>query len=203
MKYTDDLVHTEQIEDKKVFYAWKKDKVGIIDANNSAYNIPIKYDEIKYDEGYDIYDVDSNAIAYVRSDNKWGAYCYLVDYHERYDEKTGKLWEQEYVKKRFIAPLFDSIKVLKNDCDPLYLLVSLNGKYGILEAYSRRFVTPIVFDSIDKTIITYMNFEVFGQINGKNIRYDGKHFYEQTPYYFNYSDEYRLVKKKIEKREDK
>jgi hypothetical protein len=44
-----------------------------------------------------------------------------------------------------------------------------------------------------------MNFEIFGKIDGKDIRYDGKHFQELTPYCFNYNEEYKLIKQKIEK----
>ena len=189
----------------EVFFAYKDNKVGVIHKNLKNYNIPIKYDRIIYDDEFIIKSNNADVIAYVESNDKWGAYCYMVDFHERYSNKTNKTFEQEYVRKRFIPPLFDSIKVIydyNSAFETMFFIVSINGKYGILDAYNKRFIVPIIFDRIDNIKITYMGVEVYGEIDGKHCISKGHEVQVLTSMDVSLSDEYKLIRRKIEKRED-
>ena len=187
------------------FYAFQNEKVGVFHETKSDYNIPIKYDQIIFDSELPIRDKNSDVVAYVRKGNKWGAYCYLVDYHERYSKKDNKEYEQEYVKKRFIAPLFDSIILINNydrSFETMFFKVSINNKFGILDAFNRKFVIPVIFDNIDKVNINYMEIEAYGEIDGKTCISKGHEVQVLTTVDVKLSDEYKLIRKKIEKRED-
>lgn len=190
-------------------------RVGRVCVDKKHYNIPIKYDDIKEQKhacfskfGELVEQVSfPQGNALVKSGNLWGAYCYTEDYHFRSLKRDPDItFDQKYIKKRFVPPLFEKIEPFYYDYDEknIYLKVLLNGKIGILDVYNRNFVAPIVFDKIthfEKTKIAESyddKFVFYGYINGSYYQYDGKSFFKKDEEVF-LSEPYQNVKEKIKK----
>lgn len=193
------------------YLATLNNKIGRINPYNGAFNIPIKYDEVvevntsnvSMPNGGIICRDEKNNLVLVRLNNKWGAYCYINDYHIRYDYAHDRNFSHRYVRKRFITPLFDKIELYFIDDihTRIVLKVWLNGKCGLLDVYDRKFIAPIIFDDIlNYEEVKNDKYYVYGFINGVNSKYDGENFVKMEKINVEYSETYRLVRSRIEKK---
>ncbi len=145
------------------------DKFGRVNTRNNVYDIPARYDEIK----------DGRLVTCVRLGDKWGAYCYAFDEHCRYSHSSCDFFAQSYIKKRFVPPIFDNVRLAIYDkrSRKTFLYVTLGDKTGVLDAYDRQFVVPVVFDEIRFGV--HMNsgiFMCYGYIDGDWYMYNGDFF---------------------------
>ena len=115
---------------------------------------------LKYD---DIVELDNRAFLVIKDDNNyvdysvvavkkgrfWGAYCQIDDHQIVKLRRCN--YKQHYLKTRFVPTVFDNIDVLyiNEKTRKIYLLVYLDGKVGLLDAFDYHFIIPIVFDSIE------------------------------------------------------
>lgn len=180
------------------------------------YDIAIKYDELVEIDTSNIYVLNRgvmvrgipNSVVLVKLDGKWGAYCYLKDYHSHYISSADKEITRRYLKKRFIAPLFDKIEIHTiDDAEKrIVLRVWLNNKVGLLEVYSREFICPIVFDAItkwEKTCdggINDYGYNIYGYIDGEFYRYSNGNLVKEELVNIEYPEPYMRVREKIEKK---
>ena len=159
---------------------------------NKICSIPIIYEDVQL-EFY-----EKLKCLKVKSDGNFGIYLYLPSTKIKYDVSRDESFTYPYIKKCFISPLFQHIELQFYDEHNVYLKVSLNGKFGIIDAFNKEFVVPIVFDEI--TYFSYDNngINCYGLINGENIFYNGVSFMKTMVFEPQIDNEYKRIRKKIE-----
>lgn len=185
-------------------------KVGRISIIRKDFNIPTKYDEItkiSKDDEVDILLSKRNETKYlvdrVRIKNKVGAYCYTKDYHDRYDYSQDRSFSHEYIKKAYIAPIFDTLECLEIQ-NKLYLVVSINGKYGVLDPFKHKFICSTIFDVITKiNIMDDESLTIYGEIDGNEYYYQNNILIKNEQCEVVLSDEFVLAREKIERQAKK
>lgn len=201
-------------------------------SSNKMFNIPPRYDELfeasfslfnkNYSHSFSLDDDIENQndllnmscpcptkyVVLTKKGNLVGAYCYITDFHMRYDVNEDRGWKHRFIKKRLIPPVFDDVKVVNVDKEraEITLEVSLNGKVGILEAYRKTFIVPIIFDSIisyeyilNRDIYEFV-LNCYGLIDGVEYFYDGKTLTKIEPIAPKLTLDFLAVKNKIEKK---
>lgn len=189
----------------------KDNKYGIkdISSGKNIYEIPLKYDEIISINSYktiidnkSIEETSTGSVVLVRNQNKWGAYCYLLDSKTKYREKNDRMITTSFINSAKVMTIFDKLEVFyidKKGVD-VYFKVYSNGKCGILSAYKKSFIVPMVFDDIIGANNIDKNWNVYGTINGENVLYDSVRYYKFDEITINDSTkEYNNIKKLIKK----
>ncbi len=162
-----------------------KGKIGRFSVYSKDFHIPAKYDEITristcrerdllssyYDETRLMIRNKCYVVDKVRKGDKVGAYCYTKDFHVRYHLNEDRFSHHAYIKKAFIPPTFDTIECLAVR-DELFLIISNNGKYGVVAPYKHKVIGPICFDKILEVIILDDHSCVIcGEIDGEEYYY--------------------------------
>ena len=183
--------------DEKGLLISRKGKFGIRDISsfNGTYDIPAIYDEIKNISSYETIIDDEKfidqcvgCVSLVRDNNKWGAYCYLLN--------------DDTIEKTTINTVFDKIEVFYVDKKniEIFLKIYLNNKCGILAAYKNKLIVPVSFDKIVScSNIESKKWQINGIINNEKVIFDGKTFNIVKRMDIDYLNEYSNEKKLINK----
>ena len=154
---------------------------------NKICSIPIIYEDVQL-EFY-------GKLKYfkVKRDGNFGICLFLPSTKTKYDVSRDESFTYPYIKKSFISPFFQHIEVLFDAEEDVYLKVNLNGKFGVIDAFSKRLVVPTVFDEI--TYFSYDgNINCYGLIDGESVFYNGYTFIEKVAIDPQIDDEYKRVR---------
>ncbi len=126
----------------------------------------------------------------------------MPGFHEFYDSEKDRDYKKSYINKKFIPPIFDEINVVQinENNNTIILKVSLNGKVGLLDVYRKKFLVPIIFDSITSFYFNESeeSLKCCGIIDGEQYFYDGINFYKCEQRNMS-SEPFNRVRKIIEK----
>lgn len=84
------------------------------------------------------------------------------------------------------------------------MIVSINGKYGILDPYKHKFISPTIFDVITKiNIADDESLIIYGEIDGEEYYYKNNVLIKNQQCEVVLSDEFVLAREKIERQAKK